>query len=509
MGRRRGSSIAGSPLLIGAITTLIVVVAVYLSYNANNGLPFVPTYNVKVELPQASGLQDQNQVRLGGTRVGTVSSLSPHENPRTGRITAIATLKLEKKVEPLPADTTAAVQSVSTIGLKYLELKRGHSAASIKAGHTIPLSNTREPVNLEELFNMFNKPTRTAIKVNTNNFGNGLAGRGKGLNQVIAELRPLVTNAVPVLHNLAAPQTGLRELFVALNRASEQAAPVAQQQANQYVYLDKFFTDWASVARSIEEANVGGPPSLEQAIYSLPHQAAFYENATQFMNLLHPSAKSLVTVAPQLGHAFSVGTKNLAAATRLNEALLESSQALAEFAANPIAQVGLEEFTNTLEIANPLLAGIAPSQALCNYWTLAFRNLASLETENIGIGTLARAGFILAPTGVNNEGYPASAPANGPSEEHVAGSSKIIDKNNNHLHANMYPNTGGPGQPQACEAGNETYVAGKPSIGNLPASEVGKNREFTSRENNVFGEKYPESTLKALGLTSSSKGKKK
>ncbi len=32
-----------SPLLIGAITTLIVVVAVYLSYNANNGLPFVPT----------------------------------------------------------------------------------------------------------------------------------------------------------------------------------------------------------------------------------------------------------------------------------------------------------------------------------------------------------------------------------------------------------------------------------------------------------------------------------
>ena len=45
MNRRRGSSLAGSPLLIGAITTLIVIVAVFLSYNANNGLPFVPTYN--------------------------------------------------------------------------------------------------------------------------------------------------------------------------------------------------------------------------------------------------------------------------------------------------------------------------------------------------------------------------------------------------------------------------------------------------------------------------------
>ena len=81
----------------------------------------------------------------------------------------------------------------------------------------------------------------------------------------------------------------------------------------------------------------------------------------------------------------------------MNDALLESSKALAEFAANPIAQVGLEEFTNTLETANPLLAGIAPSQGFCNYWTLAFRNVASLESENIGIGTLARAGFVLSP----------------------------------------------------------------------------------------------------------------
>src|SRR3979411_1950708 len=107
MNRRRGGSLAGNPLLIGAITTLIVVVAVFLSYNANNGLPFVPTYNIKVALPQASGLQNANQVSLGGTRVGLISSLSPHMDPRTGRVTAIANLKLEKSIEPLPADTRA------------------------------------------------------------------------------------------------------------------------------------------------------------------------------------------------------------------------------------------------------------------------------------------------------------------------------------------------------------------------------------------------------------------
>ena len=47
------------PPLHRRVTTLIIVVAVFLSYNANNGLPFVPTYNIEVELPEASGLRDQ------------------------------------------------------------------------------------------------------------------------------------------------------------------------------------------------------------------------------------------------------------------------------------------------------------------------------------------------------------------------------------------------------------------------------------------------------------------
>jgi virulence factor Mce-like protein len=218
--RSRRNSLAASPLLIGAITTLIVVVAVYLSYNANNGLPFVPTYNIKVALPEASELQASNQVRIGGSRVGVIQSMHAVENPRTGRVTAVADLKLEKKVEPLPADTKAVVQSVSAIGLKYLDLEKGTSKETLKAGATIPASQTREPVDIDELFNMFNEPTRKAIKVSTNNFGDGIAGRGLGLNNTIAELRPLVVHAIPALHNLALPVTDLSNLFPALDRVA-------------------------------------------------------------------------------------------------------------------------------------------------------------------------------------------------------------------------------------------------------------------------------------------------
>ena len=97
MDRRRRTSLAGSPLLIGAVTTLIVVVAVFLSYNANNGLPFVPTYDIKVELPEASGLQPSNQVRIAGTRVGIISGMSARQDPHTGKVTAIAEPQARKE----------------------------------------------------------------------------------------------------------------------------------------------------------------------------------------------------------------------------------------------------------------------------------------------------------------------------------------------------------------------------------------------------------------------------
>jgi virulence factor Mce-like protein len=507
MNRRRNTSLAGSPLLIGAVTTLIVVVAVFLSYNANNGLPFVPTYNVKVVLPEGSGLQPANQVRIAGTRVGIIGSLTPHQNPQTGKITAVATLKLEKKLEPLPADTKAIVLSVSAIGLKYLELEKGHSKQGIKAGHEIPVDQTKEPVDIDQLFNMFDEKTRTAIQVNTNNFGDGLAGRGLELNETIHTLRPLVNHGIPVLQNLASPQTDLRGLFKGLDRPAEETAPVAEQNAEFFSDQDTFFTAFASVAKSLEEATAAGPASLEQAIYSLPHEAAFTEKSTEFMRLLRPSAKALTTVAQPLGHAFAVGAVNLREATTLNTQLSESAQALQKFAEDPIVTAGLEDFTQTLQFGNPLLAGLAPVQAYCNYITLTFRNLASLESENVGVGTLGRAGAVLAPTGPNNEGFASSGPANGPSVEKAnVTSNAIVD--NNHVHLNPYPNVGGPGQPKLCEAANETYEPGKLVDGNNLPGKVSTNREFTTREQNVFGEKYPASTLKDLGLAKAPAKKK-
>src|SRR5436190_14642602 len=126
MNRRRNDqfSIVASPLLVGAVTVLVVVVAVFLSYNANQGLPFVPTYNVFVTVPDADGLVRGNEVRVGGLRVGIVRTIQPVAGPN-GHPVGRLLLQLDKKLEPIRSDTTLIVRPRSPLGLKYVELAPG------------------------------------------------------------------------------------------------------------------------------------------------------------------------------------------------------------------------------------------------------------------------------------------------------------------------------------------------------------------------------------------------
>ena len=66
-----------NPVLIGAVTVLIVMIAVFLAYNANTGLPFVPTRELKVDIANGSNLVVGNEVRSGGFRVGVISEMKP------------------------------------------------------------------------------------------------------------------------------------------------------------------------------------------------------------------------------------------------------------------------------------------------------------------------------------------------------------------------------------------------------------------------------------------------
>src|ERR1700754_2693466 len=233
----RGSGIAGNPVLIGAATVLVIIVAVFLAYNANQGLPFVPTYQLKAELPDGANLVVGNDVKIGGSRIGAVSSLAPRTLPN-GRVIAVVGLKLDKDAAPLPIDSQLLVRTRSALGLKYVEITRGTSSKTFADGDTIRLAQAQEPVELDEFFNMFDDKTRAAAQENLQGFGTALAGRGESINTAIGAFRPLLRDVIPVMQNLAAPDTNLRDFVRQLGTFSAIVAPVAETNASLFVNVD-------------------------------------------------------------------------------------------------------------------------------------------------------------------------------------------------------------------------------------------------------------------------------
>src|SRR4051794_36733115 len=218
--RRSSQSIVANPVLVGAVTTLVVVVAVFLSYNANNGLPFVPTRTAYVELTNGSELVKGNEVRIGGYRVGVISDMVP-VRLRNGHVGAKLKLKLDRSVGALAADTTVTVRQKGSLGLKYLQLDRGASARKLSDGATLPVKNGKVFVDLDQVYNMFDQRTRDAQVQALNGYGDALAMRGQSLNEFVQAAPRLFKVLAPVARNLSDPNTQLAQFFSALERTTE------------------------------------------------------------------------------------------------------------------------------------------------------------------------------------------------------------------------------------------------------------------------------------------------
>jgi phospholipid/cholesterol/gamma-HCH transport system substrate-binding protein len=472
MTRRGVGALAASPTLVGAITTLIVILAVFLAYNANNGLPFVPSYRLSVDLPNAEVLVPGNDVRIGGVRVGFVESVEPEQDPQTGAVHAKVDLKLDKSVDPLPRDSNVIVRSKSALGLKYLEIDKGTSKHGYPEGSILPLSAAHpNPVEIDQVLNTFDTPTRHAIQQQLVAFGDALAGRGPDLNAALGELQPLVQRLEPVARNLASRKTGLGPFFDALADSAAEVAPVAETQAQMFVALDSTFGAFAAVARPFIQQTISEtPPTLDTLTRTSPRITRFLGHSATLFADLRPGIKSLSENSPAIASAFETGAQVLPGAPRLNAQIAPTTKTLEAFATNPGVKGGVRRSTQLFDFLTPTAKFLAPAQTFCNYPSLLFRNAAALLSVGDGVGTWQR--FTIYSGGQvnpfppgqnsnNSENSPSDGPANGP----------VVDPYQTYLHANPYPYTAAPGQPHECAAGNEKYIPGKVVVGNPPLTQ--------------------------------------
>jgi ABC-type transporter Mla subunit MlaD len=395
-GRTRAASLAASPTMVGAITTLIVIVAVFLAYNANNGLPFVPVYRVSAEMCDASRLAPNNEVRIGGNRVGVVESIETVDLEQAdgcqtagGDSSAAAAklnLKLDESAKPLPDDSTVRVRYRSSFGLKYLEIERGDGAA-LAEGATLPIEQAEEQTEFDDIGNTFDTDTRESSRIVLEGFGNAFAGRGASLNQTIEKLNPLFANLKPVSKALTDSSTFLERFFPELADAARLIAPVAVENAEQFTNGAIAFAAISSDPDALRDTISEGPETLETGIESLPVQAPFLRDFAEFSRLLRPGVRDLRISLPILNSTVSRGRKVLPRMVRMNQDLQSVFVELEELVDAPQTKSSIVRLGTLFDQTATAGGKIVPFQTVCNYWNYWFQFLPEhfSSEDNFGL----------------------------------------------------------------------------------------------------------------------------
>jgi virulence factor Mce-like protein len=449
MGRTSRNSVLGNPVLVGAVTVLVVVVAVFLSYNANKGLPFVPTTQLEVELPNGANLLPGNEVREGGHRIGVVDSMRAVALPE-GKTGALAVLKLDKEAGDVPVDSRVSIRPRSVLGLKYVELDRGKSERALRQGDTLPVDRAHVPVELDEFYGIFDERTREGTRQSLHGFGDAFTARGASLNRTIEDAPRFLEHLEPVMATLAAPGTELDEFFAELGDFTRIVAPVADRYAHSFSAGADVFRAWSRHPGELRRTIEKSVPTLDTSIESLRAQRPFLSEFAKFSAELDDAARELPRTLPRFVPALDAGIPVLKRSPRINEELGKTFVALEDLAEAPGTGRALRGLISTVGTLNPALRFLGPYVTVCNYFNYSWTHVAEHLTEPDITGGSQRTLLNQAGRQDNSvSSLGATEPANGKG---------VINGTPQHLHLNTYTAAVTDDGRADCESGQRGYL---------------------------------------------------
>ncbi|HZU60430.1 MAG TPA: MlaD family protein [Solirubrobacteraceae bacterium] len=451
------STVLSSKLFLGVVTILILGLAVYLSYIAENGLPFIPTYRINVQVANADELYKNADVRIGGARVGQILTITPEPPSRAWpHPYAQLGLALQTSLQPLPADTHYRVRLASVLGAKYLELIPGHRrSGAVPDGGTLALNTnprlTHELpfVDLDQALQVFAPRTRAALRSLLGYLGDSVAGRGSDLNDIAYSLARLLAPLQRVLGVLAAPADHLGGLITGASQTTAALAAVAPEISS---LLDHAASTFQAVNRRALGQAINQLPGTESVASSVLQRALpTLSDAAGLVRQLRPGAQLLPRAARYLDRIVTTATPVFAPVPKLAGELKASLAAVSALAADPastktfqalgrndLATLGSSAFVGL----GAILRAVAGAQFACNVTDLWLRNFASGLTEGDSAGSWLRVMPVVDQKQSTQLPHPASD-----------------------LHDNYYPIE----NLSQCQAGNEGYT-GTRLIGHPPGT---------------------------------------
>ena len=238
---------------VGALLVGIVLIALVL-FGGDKG------YAYKLLFETGGQLVPGNQVLVGGQPIGTVDDISLTPN-------AQAEVKITVD-DPLHEGTTAVIRATSLSGIanRYVSIAPGaNSEPQIPEDATIPSTQTTSPVDIDQLFDTFNKKTREGLANFIQGQGAVYTDNAKAANKAYKFLAPGLQSTTRLLDELTRDQQTFSDFLVSGSRVlgsiAERRDDLAALTSNANQALGAIAQENDSFDRSL----VALPPALRQA----------------------------------------------------------------------------------------------------------------------------------------------------------------------------------------------------------------------------------------------------
>jgi len=269
-----------SPLLAAALLVSVLAGGVAAE-------PERSDLEITAEFTDAGAIIKGNDVMVDGVRAGSIRRLDLHDGK------ARVTFSVDAAFTPLHTDATAAIRVVSLLGERYLDLDRGSpSAPVLEDGAVIPASRTQRAVELQEMLDVVDQPTGTALAALIMTFGEGMAARGQDAAAALDALGPAFTETARLLDILG----GQNQLLAALIDRSEPV--LAAMGADRGQRLDRL----VAASDELLAATAAKKPALDEALRRLPTALDTVRSAlAELSNLAGRTTPVLASLRPLTG----------------------------------------------------------------------------------------------------------------------------------------------------------------------------------------------------------------
>jgi phospholipid/cholesterol/gamma-HCH transport system substrate-binding protein len=157
-----------NPVRFGIVLIVLTAIVVYFGFTKH--IPFKHGYRLKAQFATVVNIRPKSPVRIAGVGVGKVVSIKRQGN------TGLVTMEIEKGGLPIHSDATLKIRPrIFLEGNFFIDLQPGSpSAKTIPSGYTIPITQTSDPVQLDQVLTALNTDTRANLQTFLQEYGEAL-----------------------------------------------------------------------------------------------------------------------------------------------------------------------------------------------------------------------------------------------------------------------------------------------------------------------------------------------